>query len=681
MKSSWTIGKKLIVSFMCVAFITLLLGIVGYYGAVRSGGSVEEIGNVFLPSIDSLLIIKGNAENIRGTMRTLAIPGLEAEIRHRQYNNLAAARESYEAAWKTFETLPQTAEVSRLWNQFVPTWNAWRAENNKFVEMSREIDRIGIVNPTELVGQLEQFGKDHYALVQNVLHLLHVSDTAFDGGEDHTTCNAGRWSSTFKTNNQTLQNMLREFEDPHRRFHEAVGKIKKLVAAGGVDEAIKVYRNEMLPNMNQVFSQFASMTAFAMEANDIMYKAQEQAFGRVTEAQRTAIGFLDQILELSRKVAATEVNIARSQASFLKISSLTAIFAGVMLAIGLGLLITRSINKALKQIIENLNDGAEQVASASGQVASASQQLAEGANEQASTLEETSSALEQMAAQTRQNADNAEQADKAVRETSKIVENGVNSMQRMKQAINEIKESSHETSKIIKTIDEIAFQTNLLALNAAVEAARAGEAGKGFAVVAEEVRNLAQRSAEAAQNTSQLIARSQENSNNGVIVAEEVAGQLDSIKESSKKFNILIAEIAAASKEQALGIEQVNTATSEMDKVVQQNAADSEESASAAEQLSAQAEEMEKIVAELAVMVSGSRNGNGNGNGNGNSSKRRINSEDLDNSRSKQIHYEQKPATRGKKLLGKLRSFKTQSTNQPKAHQVIPLDENEFKDF
>jgi methyl-accepting chemotaxis protein len=677
MKGSWTIGKKLIVSFMCVALITLVLGIVGYYGAVKSGGSIEEIGNVLLPGVDSLLIIKGNAENIRGTMRTLAIPGLDKEMRERQYNNLATARERYGEAWKAYEALPQTPEESRLWNQFGPAWNAWRAENTKAVEMSRESDRIGIADPVELLGQIEGFAKDHYNLVQNVLHLLYVSNTEFEGGHDHTTCNAGRWITGFKTDSPALLTILQEFRAPHQRFHESVGKIKKMAAEGRTNEAVDIYRKEMVPNMNMVFAQFDRMNTTANEALSNLNKVQEQLLGPVAQAQRTAIELLDNVVQFNRNLVAVETDQALSQASFLKFFSMIAMIVGVVLAVGLGLLITRSINKALKKIIDGLNDGAEQVASASGQVASASQQLAEGANEQASTLEETSSALEQMAAQTRQNADNAEQADKAVRETSKIVENGVTSMQRMKLAINEIKESSHETSKIIKTIDEIAFQTNLLALNAAVEAARAGEAGKGFAVVAEEVRNLAKRSAEAAQNTSQLIAKSQENSNNGVVVAEEVAGQLDSIKESSEKVNTLIAEIAAASKEQAQGIEQVNTATSEMDKVVQQNAADSEESASAAEQLSAQAEEMEKIVAELAAMVGGSRNGNGNGNG----SKHRLTAVGFDDAKPKQIHYERKPAQKRKKTLAQLSSGKMQSSNQPKAHQVIPLDENEFKDF
>lgn len=285
------------------------------------------------------------------------------------------------------------------------------------------------------------------------------------------------------------------------------------------------------------------------------------------------------------------------------------ILIAFVLVLGIGtaaaLFFATGLSKKLGNIIGQMSGVAGNVSSASNQVASASQSLAESSSEQASSLEESSSSLEEIASQTRQNADNAEQADNAVKESGSLVDSGVASMKRMSNVIAEIKDSSNETSKIIKTIDDIAFQTNLLALNAAVEAARAGEAGKGFAVVAEEVRNLAQRSAEAAKNTAQLIEKSQENAGKGVDVAEEVSSQLNAIKESSTKVNVLIGEITAASKEQSKGVEQVNTSVSEMDRVVQQNAADSEESASAAQSLSAQADEMERMVRELALLAHG----------------------------------------------------------------------------
>ncbi|MBW2107812.1 MAG: chemotaxis protein, partial [Deltaproteobacteria bacterium] len=253
--------------------------------------------------------------------------------------------------------------------------------------------------------------------------------------------------------------------------------------------------------------------------------------------------------------------------------------------------------KNLSEVLLNAGLAADQVGAATSQVASASQSLAEGASEQAASLEETSSSLEEMSSMTKQNADNAAQANNLMQEANQAVEQAKGSMAEVNTSMEEITKASEETQKIIKTIDEIAFQTNLLALNAAVEAARAGEAGAGFAVVADEVRNLAMRAADAAKNTAGLIEDTVKKINAGSQLVTKTNEAFVEVAGSAAKVSDLVSEIAAASNEQAQGIEQVNTAVAEMDKVVQQNAANSEESASAAEEMSAQAQELQSMLA------------------------------------------------------------------------------------
>jgi len=302
-------------------------------------------------------------------------------------------------------------------------------------------------------------------------------------------------------------------------------------------------------------------------------------------------------------------NIARANIwQMIKLLTLVSL-ACIAMIVPITFIFSNLLTRPVNFIIESLTQGADQVASASGQVSSSSQSLAEGASEQASSLEETSSSLEEMASMTRQNADNAQQADTLMKETNQVVSRANQSMQNLTTSMEEISKASEQTSKIIKTIDEIAFQTNLLALNAAVEAARAGEAGAGFAVVADEVRNLAMRAADAAGTTSDLIEGTVKKVKDGADTVKTSNEAFSEVSANASKVGELVGEIAAASQEQASGIEQVNKAVAEMDKVVQQTAASAEESASASEEMSAQAEQMKGTVGDLLVIVAGDRAG------------------------------------------------------------------------
>jgi methyl-accepting chemotaxis protein len=269
---------------------------------------------------------------------------------------------------------------------------------------------------------------------------------------------------------------------------------------------------------------------------------------------------------------------------------------------------TQATVEAFQRAVATLNAGLTQVAASSQQVNSAatqisggSQSLAQGASEQASSLEEVSSSLAELSAMTKQNAANAIEAKALTTQASTVAERGASSMSRLSEAIGQIKQSSDQTAKIVKTIDEIAFQTNLLALNAAVEAARAGDAGKGFAVVAEEVRNLAQRSAEAARTTAELIEQATTQASGGVALNQEVVAHLASITRQVSQVSEVMAEIAAASQQQDEGIGQISSAVEQMNQVTQQTAANAEESAAAAEELAGQAEEMQRLVGQFTL--------------------------------------------------------------------------------
>jgi len=269
------------------------------------------------------------------------------------------------------------------------------------------------------------------------------------------------------------------------------------------------------------------------------------------------------------------------------------------------LFVRHQVARPLDRITAAIGAEAAELESAAGQVSSSSTALADGASRQAASLEETSASLEEMASMTKRNADNANSASESAAQARLAADAGAQRMETLRDAMAGIKSASEDITKILKTIDEIAFQTNILALNAAVEAARAGEAGMGFAVVAEEVRNLAQRSAQAARETAVKIEDSVAKSRHGAEITAGVSKSFEEIQTRVRQLDQLVGEIARACAEQQQGIGQINSAVTEMDQVTQSNAAGAEESASAATMLNTQSAALKDTVAELAHLVGG----------------------------------------------------------------------------
>src|SRR5574340_490891 len=364
----------------------------------------------------------------------------------------------------------------------------------------------------------------------------------------------------------------------------------------------------------------------------------EQLSGEFEAARRGHAELLDLLRQLKMDVAITQLNSTliprlaksaesakgvvaqqgvalekmRSAASGSETASLWLIvvlnIVGLITGVGLVLLVRR-VAGSLARTVEDLSEGARQVAASAAQVSTSSTSLSQVASEQAASLEQTAASAEEIHSMTQSNAERAIEAAERTREAYASIQEANRALAHMVESMNEIGASSGKISKIIKVIDEIAFQTNILALNAAVEAARAGEAGMGFAVVADEVRNLAQRCAQAAKDTAGLIEESITKSNEGSEGLNQVATAVRSITEQSARVKTLVDEVKLGSGAQALRIEEVAKAINHMERLTQTTAAEAEENASAGQQLSAQSETLKEIVERLAALVDGAASG------------------------------------------------------------------------
>ena len=394
--------------------------------------------------------------------------------------------------------------------------------------------------------------------------------------------------------------LVKAYDENKEQAWRRWGKYKELASTDEEQRIIaafeQAWKNWEGVSRRVVDGRVADTRAGRREALDLTLGESNALF----EAMRDQI---DKLTEINQNHAKSDREAAGVGYRNAKIFGFGMIAVGVVLGTLIMLVLRSSITGPLRSVIKHLTESSQKMASASTEIAAASNTLADGASAQAAAIEQTSASLEEMSTVTESNAQGSQETDQLMKEATQLVETANAGMERLQASMQEINDASGETQAIIKTIDEIAFQTNLLALNAAVEAARAGDAGKGFAVVAEEVRNLAQRSAEAASNTAGLIERTVERTRAGTSIVAETNTSFVSVSENVERASQLVSEIAMASQDQAKGISQINRAASEMDRVTQTNAANSEETAGSAEQMRVQATQLLDLVDDLKVLV------------------------------------------------------------------------------
>lgn len=411
-----------------------------------------------------------------------------------------------------------------------------------------------------------------------------------------------------------LERQFKRINDARVSYRKAIEEFDKISRTAEEEKLYKEFlqKLEVSKNLNdKIIGDLEKLTAINNQLQK-EYLCEKLTADAVSGTNRIAfdeaLGALQKLLDYVKEYYGKKlVNDAISNANKVNIAMIVIVIIAFGIAIVLGYILANTITKPILQTSDNLSTSSDNLEKAANQVASASQELSSGASELASSVEEITSSMEELQSIIEANTKNVNEAEILMKETMQTAKGAQDHSVELQKIMNTIGESSKKIIKINKAIDDIAFQTNILALNAAVEAARAGDVGRGFAVVAEQVKSLAQKSADSARETSDLIDMISQDIEKGASKTDIVVASFNDVVTRAEKVNVLLDEITRASKEQAKGSNQVTKAISQVNSVVQQLAASSEETASSSEEMLSQVESQREAVMNLNAVVMGEK--------------------------------------------------------------------------
>ncbi|MGB0370644.1 MAG: methyl-accepting chemotaxis protein [Opitutales bacterium] len=585
MKKKLTVKKMITGGFAAMTLLLLVVGSITYFALSRSANGFTEYREMARDSNLSSRV-QSNMLMVRMNAKDFLITSSDKD--KAEFDDFFAKTKEYLNQAKQDINKPERAakvqDAARHLQEYREGFEkvtAFMDQRNKLVENG--LNAIGPKVRKELSEIMDSAYQDqditaaYYAGVANK-HLLLARLYVVKFLETNEQADVDRALNELRQTDESLKQLDAELQNPGRR---------ELLSAA--IDGITNYRID-----------FAKIVDVINARNDIV----QNTLDRIGPIIASDLEYV----KLDIQAVQDELGPALVESNENSISQTLFLVAGaVLIAIVLTFLIAGSITKRLASVIHGLNESASEVAGASKELTASGQALSSESSEQAASLETTSASLEEMSAMTKSNAASAQDADTIMVQTHSIVTEANAAMTHLMNSMNEINNSSQETSGIIKTIDEIAFQTNILALNAAVEAARAGDAGQGFAVVAEEVRSLASRTATAAKDTSQLIEGNLENINRGSSILDTTNQKFEEISKSTTEVGKLVSNISNASGEQSNGILEINKSMSEMENVTHANAASAEQTASSAATLESQARNLESYVNSLVQMIGRSK--------------------------------------------------------------------------